>query len=138
MDLYSRTIVGWSMNRRMSKKLICDALQMALWRRHFPKHVIVHSDRGSQYCSYDYRQLLKDNQLQGSMSAKGCCYDNAAMESFFHTLKVELVHCERYRSREQARRSIFEYIEAYYNTIRRHSAIGNISPVQFEKMASSL
>lgn len=126
------------MNRRMTKKLICDALQMACWRRHFPRQVIVHSDRGSQYCSHDYQQLLIDNKLKGSMSGKGNCYDNAAMESFFHTLKVELVYCERYRSRDQARRSIFEYIEAYYNTIRRHSANGSISPVQYEKMADSL
>lgn len=126
------------MNRRMTKKLICDALQMALWRRRFPGQVIIHSDRGSQYCSHAYLQLLKDNKLNGSMSGKGNCYDNAAMESFFHTLKVALVYCERYRSREQARRSIFEYIEAYYNTIRRHFENGNISPAQYEKMASSL
>ena len=138
LDLYGRKVIGWSMKRRMTKQLVCDALLMALWRRGFPKNVIVHSDRGSQYCSAQYQKWIKDNKLICSMSGKGCCYDNAAMESFFHTLKVELVHCEHYRTREQARRSIFEYIEAYYNTIRRHSANGNISPLQFEMLANSL
>lgn len=138
LDLYGRKIIGWAMHRRINQELVCDALLMALWRRGFPKGVIVHSDRGSQYCSKRYQKLIKDNKLICSMSGKGCCYDNAAMESFFHTLKVELVHGERYHSREQAKYSIFEYIEAYYNTIRRHSANGNISPVQYEAMANSL
>lgn len=138
MDLYSRTLIGWSMQRTMTQQLVCDALLMALWRRGFPKQVIVHSDRGSQYCSHRHQQLLKDNHLRCRMSGKGNCYDNAAMESFFHTLKVELIHRERYHAREQARQSIFEYIEAYYNTLRRHSANGNISPSQFEMMTNSL
>lgn len=138
MDLFSRSIIGWSMHKRMTKQLICDALTMALWRRGFPQDVVVHSDRGSQYCSGKYQQLLKDNKLKCSMSGRGNCYDNAVMGSFFHTLKVEQVHRERYCTREQARRSVFEYIEAYYNTIRRHSANGNMSPIQYEMMAKAL
>ncbi len=138
MDLYSRTFIGWSMQRTMTQQLVCDALLMALWRRGFPQQVIVHSERGSQYCSHRYQRLLKDNSLHCSMSGKGNCYDNAAMESFFHTLKVKLIHRQRYRDREQARQSIFEYIETYYNTLRRHSANGNISPRQFEMMTNSL
>lgn len=137
MDLFSRTIVGWSMGKRINQALVCDALTMALWRRGFPRGVIVHSDRGSQYCSGRYQQLLKDNQLICSMSGKGNCYDNAAMESFFHTLKVERVHRQRYKTRDQAMQSIFQYIEAYYNTIRRHSANGNISPLAKETLARS-
>ena len=101
---------------------------MALFRRGFPQGTIIHSDRGSQYCSKKYQQLLQLNKLVCSMSRKGCCYDNAAMESFFHTLKVELVHREVYVTRQQARQNIFEYIETYYNRQRRHSAIGNQSP----------
>ena len=132
MDLYSRAIIGWSMNKRMTQQLVCDALTMALFRRGFPKDVIVHSDRGSQYCSKRYQKLLKQNKLTCSMSRKGCCYDNAAMESFFHTLKVELVYCEFYVTRQQARQSIFEYIETYYNRQRRHSAIENQIPMQYE------
>lgn len=132
MDLYSRAIIGWSMNKRMTQQLVCDALTMALFRRGFPKDVIVHSDRGSQYCSKKYQALLQLNKLVCSMSRKGCCYDNAAMESFFHTLKVELVYCEFYVTRQQARQNIFEYIETYYNRQRRHSTIGNQIPMQYE------
>jgi putative transposase len=132
MDLYSRAIVGWSMNIRMTRQLVCDALTMALFRRGFPKSVIIHSDRGSQYCSKRYQRLIAINGLRCSMGRKANCYDNAAMESFFHSLKVELVHRERYISRQQARSSIFEYIETYYNRQRKHSAIGNQIPMQFE------
>ena len=132
MDLYSRSIIGWSINKRMTQQLVSDALTMALFRRGFPKDVIVHSDRGSQYCSKKYQALLKLNRLVCSMSRKGCCYDNAVMESFFHSLKVELVYREAYVTREQARQSIFEYIEIYYNRQRRHSAIDNQIPMQYE------
>jgi len=132
MDLYSRSIIGWSINKRMTQQLVSDALTMALFRRGFPKDVIVHSDRGSQYCSKKYQALLKLNRLVCSMSHKGCCYDNAAMESFFHSLKVELVYRETYVTREQARQSIFEYIEIYYNRQRHHSAIDNQIPMQYE------
>lgn len=135
MDLYSRAIIGWSMNRRMTQQLVCDALTMALFRRQFPKGTIIHSDRGSQYCSTRYQQLIRANRLRCSMGRKANCYDNAAMESFFHTLKVELVHRERYPTRQVARSRIFEYIETYYNRQRKHSAIGHHIPMQFEKAA---
>ena len=133
MDLYSRAIVGWSMNRRMTQQLVCDALTMALFRRGFPKGTIIHSDRGSQYCSKGYQQLIKINSLRCSMGRRANCYDNAAMESFFHTLKVELVHREHYTSRRLAKSSIFEYIEMYYNRQRKHSAIGHRIPMLFEQ-----
>ena len=135
MDLYSRAIVGWSMNRRMTQQLVCDALTMALFRRRFPKSTILHSDRGSQYCSKRYQRLIRSNGLCGSMGRKANCYDNAVTESFFHTLKVELVHRERYVTRRRAQSSIFEYIETYYNRQRRHSAIGHQIPMIFEKTA---
>lgn len=137
MDLYSRIIIGWSMNKRMTQQLVCDALTMAMFRRGFPRDVIIHSDRGSQYCSKRYQKLIKLNGLICSMSRKGCCYDNAAMESFFHTLKVELVYRESYPTRQQARQSIFEYIETYYNRQRRHSTIGNQIPMQYELINSA-
>ena len=135
MDLYSRAIVGWSMSRRMTQQLVCDALTMALFRRHFPKGTIIHSDRGSQYCSNRYQRLIKNNGLRCSMGRKANCYDNAVTESFFHTLKVELVHRERYITRRMAKSSIFEYIETYYNRQRKHSAIGHRIPMLFEKTA---
>ena len=125
------------MDRRMKANLVCDALQMALWRRHLPKGVMVHSDRGSQYCSRKYQALLAKHDLLCSMGAKGNCYDNACAESFFHTLKVELIHGESFATRELMRRVVFEYIEVDYNRTRRHSANGYISPLAFEtKMAA--
>ena len=120
---------------RVTQQLVCDALTMALFRRHFPKGTIIHSDRGSQYCSTRYQRLIKNNGLRCSMGRKANCYDNAAMESFFHTLKVELVHRERYTTRRIATSRIFEYIETYYNRQRKHSAIGHKIPMQFEKAA---
>ncbi len=135
MDLYSRAIVGWSMNRRMTQQLVCDALTMALFRRGFPKGTILHSDRGSQYCSKRYQRLIENNGLRCSMGRRATCYDNAVTESFFHTLKVELVHRERYMTRRMAQSSIFEYIETYYNRQRRHSAIGHQIPMLFEEAA---
>jgi len=135
MDLYSRAIVGWSMNRRMTQQLVCDALTMALFRRGFPKGTIIHSDRGSQYCSKRYQRLIANNSLRCSMGRKANCYDNAVTESFFHTLKVELVHRQRYPTRRLAKSSIFEYIETYYNRQRKHSAIGHQIPMVFEKAA---
>ncbi len=134
IDLYSRMVVGWSMSERMRAELVCDALQMALWRRHRPTGVIVHSDRGSQYCSRVYRAMLKAHGLLCSMSAKGNCYDNACAESFFHSLKVEAIHGERFATREAAKQAVFEYIEVDYNRTRRHSANGYISPVAFEAL----
>lgn len=132
LDLYSRKVIGWSMSERMTADLVCGALAMALWRRGRPKGVIVHSDRGSQYCSDAYRKLIKTHKLRQSMSAKGNCYDNACAESFFHSLKVEAVHGERFAIRESMRQTVFEYIETYYNQIRQHSANGYTSPAAFE------
>jgi putative transposase len=134
IDLYSRAIIGWSMQSRMTQTLVCDALKMALWRRKFPKGVILHSDRGSQYCSLAYQTLLKANGLTCSMSRRGNCWDNAIAESFFHTLKVECVYTQRYLTREKAKQRIFEYIEMYYNRIRRHSAIDSQAPFVFESL----
>ena len=132
IDLYSRRVVGWSLSERMSATLVCDALQMALWRRRMPTSVLVHTDRGSQYCSIAYQALLSKHGLICSMSATGNCYDNACAESFFHTLKVEAVHSMRFTTREQMRQAIFEYIEVDYNRTRRHSANGYVSPMAFE------
>ena len=113
-------------------ELASDALQVALWRRKRPEKVIVHTDRGGQYCSTDYQSLLKRHNLRGSMSARGCCYDNACAESFFHTLKVECIHAEDFVSREIMRAAVFNYIECDYNRWRRHSACGALNPEQFE------
>lgn len=137
IDLYSRAVIGWSMDKRMKAKLVCEALEMALFRRHFPTGTIVHSDKGSQYCSSDFQNLLSKHALISSMSGKGCCYDNAACESFFGTLKVELVHDENYKTRAEAKTSIFSYIEAYYNTKRKHSTINYMTPRQFEDTMKS-
>ncbi|RCW28886.1 IS3 family transposase, partial [Pseudidiomarina tainanensis] len=132
IDLYSRSVVGWSMSNRMTATLVCDALKMALFRRGFPEGIIVHSDRGSQYCSNDYRDLIKKHRLTQSMSRKGNCWDNACAESFFHSLKVEALQDEPIMDRENMRRAVFEYIEVDYNKTRRHSAIGYLSPENFE------
>ncbi|WP_447403446.1 IS3-like element IS3 family transposase (plasmid) [Escherichia coli] len=128
IDLWSRAVIGWSMSPRMTAQLACDALQMALWRRKRPRNV----DRGGQYCSADYQAQLKRHNLRGSMSAKGCCYDNACVESFFHSLKVECIHGEHFISREIMRATVFNYIECDYNRWRRHSWCGGLSPEQFE------
>lgn len=132
MDVYSRLIIGWAMSERMTATLATDALTMALWRRSFPKGVLFHSDRGSQYASKIFQDLLETHAFVGSMSKKGDCFDNAAMESFFHSLKVEEIHDQRYATRDQAKQSIFEYIEMYYNRKRRHSFTQGLSPAAFE------
>ncbi|WIX33916.1 IS3 family transposase [Salinicola sp. JS01] len=132
IDLFSRKVIGWAMSERMTADLAGGALQMALWRRKMPKKVVVHSDRGSQYCSTLYQSLLTRHDLKCSMSARGNCYDNACAESFFHSLKVEAIHGERFETRDAMRRHVFEYIEMDYNRQRRHSAIGMISPEAFE------
>lgn len=137
LDLYSRLIVGWAMSERMTAEFTCDALRMAIFRRHRPRGAIVHSDRGSQYCSREHRRLLKEHGLVCSMSAKGDCYDNAAMESWNHSLKVEAVHGERFATRAQARAALFEYIEVYYNRQRLHSALGYLSPTEFERVRAA-
>lgn len=132
LDLFSRKVVGWSMSDRMTATLVCDALRMALFRRKRSPGVIMHTDRGSQYCSREHRALLDKNGLVASMSAKGNCYDNAAMESWNHSLKIEAIHGERFETREQARAHVFEYIEVDYNRNRLHSTLGYLSPEQFE------
>ena len=132
IDLFSRKVVGWSMSDCMKTSLVNDAMQMAIWQRKPPKGLIWHTDRGSQYASKSHRALLKQHRIEQSMSRKGDCWDNAVAESFFHTLKTELVFHERYKTREQAQASIFEYIEVFYNRKRRHSANNLMSPVNFE------
>ena len=133
LDLFSRKVVGWSMSERMTATLVCDALRMALFRRKRPHGVIMHTDRGSQYCSRDHRDVLDEHGLIASMSAKGNCYDNAAMESWNHSLKVEAIHGERFATRAQAKAHVFEYIEVDYNRNRLHSTLGYFSPEQFER-----
>ncbi len=133
IDLYSRRIVGWSMDDTMKVSLVNDALNMALISRKPSKGLIWHTDRGSQYASYAHKDLLKQHGIKQSMSRKGNCWDNAVAESFFHTLKTELVYHEIYETKAQANQSIFEYIEVYYNRQRMHSANYNLSPVEFEE-----
>jgi putative transposase len=133
MDLYSRCVVGYQLSQRNDKQLVIDALERALWRRHFPRDVIVHSDRGSTYCSKDYRALFNAHGLRCSMSKRGDCFDNAAMESFFHSMKVEAVHDERLQTRLAAKHVVDDYIDPYYNTKRQHSAAGYESPIDYEK-----
>jgi len=136
LDAYSRKVVGWSMGDRITKKLVLDALNMALGRRRPDcSGLLHHSDRGSQYASAAFQELLREENITCSMSRKGNCWDNAMMESFFATLKKERIHQEVYATRAEARASVFDYIERFYNRIRRHSALGNISPVQFEQAA---
>lgn len=132
-DLFSRLVVGWSMADHMESRLVVDALKMAIARRLPEEGLLTHSDRGSQYASEHYQTLLLDHGIECSMSEKGQCWDNAPMESFFGTLKKELVHDEDYHTREQAKSSIFEFIEGFYNTTRRHSSLGYQSPAHFEK-----
>ena len=133
MDLYSRRIVGWSMSRRNSRHLVLNALSMALGQRHVEGELIHHSDRGAQYLSDDFQALLKKHGISCSLSGAGSCYDNAAVESFFASLKRERVKRRKYRTRDQARTDVFDYIERFYNRQRRHSYVGNISPVEFEE-----
>lgn len=132
LDLSSRKIVGWSMDKRMTRKLVCDALEMALGRRQPAMGLIHHSDRGSQYASGDFRKLLDRNGMFCSMSRKGNCWDNAPMESFYHSLKTEMIYFRRFKTRAQARLEIFEFIEVFYNRKRIHSTLGYLSPEEFE------
>ena len=135
MDLYSRRIVGWAMGESLERGLPLAALQMALDTRQPLPGLLHHSDRGSQYASDDYQAVLTKSQMQVSMSRTGNCYDNAPMESFFGTLKTELVYHCHYATRAEAKTAIFEYIEVFYNRFRRHSALGYQSPVVFEQSA---
>jgi transposase InsO family protein len=134
-DLFTREIVGWSMSDTIDSRLVVDALQMAITHQCPGDHLVAHSDRGSQYASEHYQRLLKKHSITCSMSRRGNCWDNAPMESFFATLKKELVHHENYATHAEARHSLFEYIEVFYNRVRRHSALGYLSPAQFAKAA---
>jgi putative transposase len=133
MDLYSRRIIGWSMSRRNNRHLVLNALNMALGQRQAESGLIHHSDRGSQYLSDDFQALLKQHGITCSMSGKGSCYDNAVVESFFASLKRERTRRRKYRTRDEARADVFDYIERFYNRERRHGYVGNISPVEFEE-----
>jgi transposase InsO family protein len=136
LDLFSRRVVGWSLDSHIDRSLALDALAMALKTRHPEPGLLHHSDRGVQYASVEYQSQLRDHDILCSMSRKGDCWDNAVAESFFSTLKAELVHRMDYVSRSQARASVFEYIEAFYNGRRRHSALGYVSPVEHEVAAA--
>jgi putative transposase len=133
IDLFSRRVVGWSMNAAMTTQLVTDALMMAIWRRGKPDSLLHHSDRGSQYTSEQFQRLMADNGIVCSMSRSGNVWDNAAMESFFSSLKTERVARKVYRTRNEAKSDIFDYIERFYNPKRRHSTIGYLSPMEFEK-----
>jgi transposase InsO family protein len=134
-DLYSRMVVGWSMADTMTSRLVVDALEMAVLRRLPDEGLLAHSDRGSQYASDHYQRLLGKHGIECSMSGVGQCWDNAPMESFFASLKKELVHHEDYQSRAEAKASIFEYIEVFYNNQRLHSSLGYVSPAAYEQPA---
>ncbi|HEL3839322.1 TPA: IS3 family transposase [Stenotrophomonas maltophilia] len=133
LDLYSRRIVGWSMQESMTSQLVVDALMMAVWRRGKPVALLHHSDQGSQYTSEHFQKLLDEQGITCSMSRAGEVWDNSAMESFFSSLKTERTARKVYRTRGQARSDVFDYIECFYNPTRRHSTLGYLSPVQFEK-----
>ena len=133
IDLFSRRVVGWSMKAEMTAQLVTDALLMAIWRRGKPDALLHHSDRGSQYSSDQFQRLMADNGVVCSMSRSGNVWDNAAMESFFSSLKTERIGKKVYRTRDDARVDVFDYIERFYNTVRRHSTIGYVSPVEFER-----
>jgi transposase InsO family protein len=135
LDAFNRQIVGWSMSDRLNHGILADALQKALRGRKPEAGLIFHSDRGTQYASYAFRNIMDRCGFVQSMSSSGNCYDNAMMESFFHTLKTELIYFEKYRTRREARGSVFEYIEVFYNRVRRHSALNYCSPVEFDKKA---
>jgi len=135
-DLFSRRVVGWSMDQTMTSRLVVDALEMALTGRltlRGSSSLVAHSDRGSQYASEHYQRRLLEERIVCSMSRRGDCWDNAPMESFFASLKKELVHHEDYSTRDQAKASIFEYIEVFYNRVRRHSSLGYVAPVEYER-----
>lgn len=135
LDLFSRGIVGLSMDKTIAETLTLQAMQQAILQRNPAKGLICHSDRGSQYAGNNFKALLAQNEFVGSMSKKGDCWDNAVAESFFHTLKVELVHRNKFKTRDEAKRKIFEYVEMYYNRKRAHSTLGFLSPFEYERQA---
>ncbi|MCP1440480.1 putative transposase [Erwinia persicina] len=132
VDLFSRKIIGWSMQSRMTKDIVLNALLMAVWRRNPQKQVLVHSDQGSQYTSHEWQSFLKSHGLEGSMSRRGNCHDNAVAESFFQLLKRERIKKKIYGTREEARSDIFDYIEMFYNSKRRHGSSDQMSPIEYE------
>ena len=134
LDLFSRRVVGWAMHATMTAQLVTDALLMAVWRRGPTGSVLHHSDQGSQYTSEQFQRLLSDLGVTCSMSRSGNVWDNAVMESFFSTMKIERCHRTGYRTRDEARADVFDYIERFYNLTRRHSSLGNVSPIDFERM----
>lgn len=134
IDLFSRKIVGWSMDSNMKADLVNNALLMAIWQRKPAKGLIWHTDRGSQYCSDSHVKIIKQHGIKQSMSRKGNCWDNAVAESFFHTMKIELVYQYKFKTREEAKHAIFEYIEVFYNRIRMHSTNNYHSPAKFEEL----
>ncbi len=133
LDLYSRRIVGWSMQESMTSQLVVDALMMAIWRRGKPVALLHHSDQGSQYTSAHFQRLLREQGITCSMSRAGKVWDNSAMESFFSSMKTERTARKVHRSRQHARANVFDYIERFYNPTRRHSTLGYVSPIQFEQ-----
>lgn len=137
LDLYSRAIVGWSMSSKITGQIVLDALQMAISQRRKVKGVLVHSDQGSQYTARDYQEALACHEMVCSMSRKGECHDNAVAESFFHSLKAELVRDHRFTTRSEARQAIFQYIELFYNRKRRHSYLDYQAPLEYERMSSA-
>ena len=135
IDLFSRRVVGWSMSDTMTAQLVTDALIMAIWRRGKPDALLHHSDQGGQYTSEQFQRLMADNGVTCSMSRSGNVWDNAAMESFFSSLKTERIGKKIYRTRAQAKADVFDYIECFYNPTRRHSTLGYLSPIDFEREA---
>jgi len=135
VDLFSRRVVGWSMSATMTAQFVTDALVMAIWRRGKPDALLHHSDRGSQYTSEQFQRLMADHGVTCSMSRSGNVWDNAAMESFFSSLKTERTARKVYRTRNEAKADVFDYIECFYNPKRRHSTIGYLSPMEFERQA---
>lgn len=133
LDLYSRQVIGWAVDETMTTELILEAFEMAVARRQVKPGLLLHSDRGVQYRSGEYQAALRQHQIRSSMSRQGNCWDNAVMESFFSRLKVELVYAEEFKTSEEAYRSLFEYIEVFYNRVRRHSSLGYCSPAQYEE-----
>ena len=133
LDLFHSKVIGWAMGQRITRQLVIDSLNMAILDVDLKPGLIHHSDRGVQYASNEFQALLKNHEIRCSMSRKGDCWDNAIAESFFHTLKVELIHGEIYNTLQEVRMAIFEYIEVFYNRQRRHSYLGYLSPIDFEK-----
>ena len=136
LDLFSRAVIGWSMQSRIDRELVISALLMAIWRRQPKGKVLLHSDQGCQFTSSDWQDFLEVNNFTISMSRRGNCYDNAVVESFFQLLKRERIKRRIYASREEARADVFDYIEMFYNPVRRHGNNNGLSPVQFEKKFS--